>query len=58
MLQKLLNINGLQKLNKSEQKFIQGSGSCKTNFACEGDFACPGYEYGGSACIQGFCHFF
>jgi len=37
MLEKLLNINGLQKLNKSEH---------------------PGYEYGGSACIQGFCHFF
>ena len=58
MLEKLLNIDGIQKLNKLQQESVNGSGSCKTNFPCGDNFDCPGHEYGGSACIQGFCHLF
>lgn len=58
MLEKLKNIQGIKTLEKSIQQEVYGGGSCQTGFFCNTDVDCPGFEYGGSQCINSRCHFF
>lgn len=56
MLKNILDLNGVQQLNKLEQRTISGSGSCASNIYCNTDEDCP--DGPATPCIAHRCHLF
>ncbi len=56
MLKNILNQEGVQQLDASQQKMVAGSGSCATGIYCDTNEDCGGgFD---SQCIKNRCHIF
>lgn len=50
MIKNILNLTGVQQINRKQQKNINGSGGCSASL-CTADGGCPA----GSTCEDGIC---